>query len=69
MVDKFIEYSDLVETLPEAFGFVMDHVDQFDAPTVAIVAREVYHDIESLTEEDESKVEIQFGVSVSGTVN
>lgn len=69
MVDKYIEYSDLVETLQEAYGFIMDHADEFKAPNISIMAHEVYHDIQSLTGDDESDVEIHYNVSVAGNVN
>jgi len=66
MVDKFINYSDDVDALNDAFGFVMDHVDEFKAPNIVITAYEVYNDITEM--DDEEKGELKYGVSVSGNV-
>lgn len=66
MVDKFINYSDDLDTLNEAFGFVMDYVDQFKSPNIVITAYEVYHDVSEM--EDEENAELKYGVSVSGSV-
>lgn len=41
MVDKFINYSEDVETVNEAFAFVMDHMDEFSAPSITISAYEI----------------------------
>ena len=68
MVDKFINYSDDVDTLNEAFGFVMDYVDQFKSPNIVISAVEVYNDITEMGDED-YEPELKCGVSVSGTVD
>lgn len=67
MVDKFINYSDDVDTLQAAFGFVMDHVDQFEAPSIDIRAYKQYTDITEMDDEDAG--ELRFGVSVSGNVS
>ncbi len=67
MVDKFINYSDDVDTLNEAFGFVMDYVDQFKSPNIVISAVEVYNDITEMSDED-YEPELKYGVSVSGNV-
>lgn len=67
MVDKFINYTEDVETLNEAFTFVMGYVDQFQAPSIDITAYEVYHDISTFTEENVVR-DVRYGVSVSGTV-
>lgn len=66
MVDKFINYSDDLDTLNEAFGFVMDYVDQFKSPNIVITAYEHYSDVTEML--DDEKAEIKYGVSVSGTV-
>lgn len=66
MVDKFINYSDDKDTLNEAFGFVMDYVDQFKSPNIIITAYEHYADVTEML--DDEKAEIKYGVSVSGTV-
>ncbi len=66
MVDKFINYSDDKDTLNEAFGFVMDYVDQFKSPNIVITAYEVYHDVMEM--DDDTKGELKYGVSVSGNV-
>lgn len=42
MVDKFINYSDDKDTLNEAFGFVMDYVDEFKSPSIVITAYRHY---------------------------
>lgn len=68
MVDKFINYSEDVETVNEAFAFVMDHMDEFSAPSITISAYEVYHDISTFSE-DNVETDVRYGVSVSGTVN
>lgn len=67
-MDKFINYSDDVNTLNDAFGFVMDYVDQFKNPSIVITAVEVYHDVSEMTD-DEYEPELKYGVSVSGTVD
>lgn len=67
MVDKFINYSDDVDTLQAAFGFVMDYVDQFEAPSIDIRAYKQYTDITEMDDEDAG--ELRFGVSVSGNVS
>lgn len=69
MVDKFINYSENVETLNEAFAFVMEYVDQFQAPSIDITAYEQYHDISTLTEGSDVVKNVRYGVSVSGTVS
>ena len=66
-MEKFINYSDDVDTLNDAFGFVMDYVDQFKSPNIIITAVEVYHDIEEMGQEG-YEPELKYGVSVSGTV-
>lgn len=68
MVDKFINYTEDVETLNEAFAFVMEYVDQFQAPSIDITAYEQYHDISTISNEDVVK-NVRYGVSVSGTVS
>lgn len=68
MVDKFIEYSGDVETLNESFTFVMDRVDEFQAPTINISAYEQYHDISTFSEENVVK-DVRYRVSVSGNVD
>ena len=66
MVDKFISYSNDFDTLNEAFGFVMDYVDEFKSPNIVITAYEVYHNVTEM--DDETKGELRYGVSVSGNV-
>ena len=66
MVDKFINYSDDKDTLNEAFGFIMDYVDQFKSPNIVITAYEVYHDAFEMN--DEAQADLKYGVSVSGNV-
>lgn len=68
MVDKFINYSDDVDNLNDAFGFVMDYVDQFKSPSIRIEAVEVYNDITEMADEN-YEPELKYGVSVSGTVD
>lgn len=41
-VSKFIRYSSQVETLHEAWSFVMSYVDEFEAPSVEINPYWVY---------------------------
>ena len=67
MVDKYINYSEDVETVNEAFAFVMDHMEEFSAPSITISAYEVYHDISTFESED-VEADVRYGVSVSGTV-
>lgn len=64
MVGKFINYTEDVKTLNEAFTFVMEYVDQFQAPSIDITAYEQYHDISTLSNEDAVK-NVRYGVSVS----
>lgn len=66
MVDKFINYSENVDSIQEAFAFIMDYMDQFESPSIAI---QPYTSYDSLVDmDDEDKGELKFGVSVSGNV-
>lgn len=66
MVDKFMNYSDDVGSLQEAFGFIMDYFGEFDAPNITIEAFRRYEDVFEMA--DDEKGELRFGVSVSGKV-
>lgn len=66
MVDKFISYSDDAGTVSEAFAFVMEHMDEFSAPSIAIQAYTSYHNLSEMAEDGQG--ELRFGVSVSGSV-
>lgn len=66
MVDKFINYRDDKDTLNEAFGFVMEYVDEFKSPNIVITAYEVYHDVTEM--DDDTKGGLKYSVSVSGNV-
>lgn len=66
MVDKFINYSEDVDNIQEAFSFIMEYMDQFASPNIAI---QPYTSYKNLTDmDDDDKGELKFGVSVSGTV-
>lgn len=66
MVDKFINYSENVDNIQEAFAFIMAYMDEFESPDIRI---QPYTSYESLTDmSDDDKGELKFGVSVSGTV-
>lgn len=65
-MEKFVNYSDDKDSLTDAFGFVMDYVDQFKSPNIVITAYEHYHDIDEML--DDEKAELKYGVSVSGNV-
>lgn len=67
MVDKFVSYSEDVENVQEAFAFVMDHLDEFEAPNIQIQSYTVYENLSDMAEED-AEHEVRYGVSVSGTV-
>ncbi|QDK01291.1 hypothetical protein SEA_WATERT_20 [Microbacterium phage WaterT] len=68
MVDKHITYSDIErDSLASAFSFVMDYVDEFEAPTIAIVGYRRYSSEDDLA--DDTGGELMFSVSVSGDVN
>jgi len=66
MVDKFINYSENVDTIPEAFSFIMEYMDQFKSPNISIQPYTSYESLSDLTDDDAG--EQKFGVSVSGTV-
>lgn len=66
MVEKFINYSDDVDNIQDAFGFVMDYFTEFAAPSVSIDAYMSYDNILDLSDED--KGQIRYGVRVSGVV-
>jgi hypothetical protein len=66
MVEKFINYSENVDNIQEAFAFIMAYMDEFESPDIRI---QPYTSYESLTDmSDDDKGELKFGVSVSGTV-
>lgn len=66
MVDKFVNYSEDVDTIQEAFTFIMEYMDQFKSPTIAI---QPYLSYENLSDLDNDEAgEQKFGVSVSGTI-
>ena len=67
MVDKFISYSEDVENVHEAFAFVMEHMDEFEAPDIKIQSYTVYENLSDM-EEGNGEHEVRYGVSVSGTV-
>lgn len=67
MVDKFMNYSDDVDSIQNAFGFIMDYFGEFEAPNIVIEAFRRYEDVYDMT--DEEKGELRFSVSVSGKVN
>lgn len=66
MVDKFINYSDDVDNIQEAFSFIMEYMDQFESPNITIQPFTSYESISDMDDEDKGKQ--KFGVSVSGTV-
>lgn len=66
MVDKYVNYTDDVDTIPEAFSFIMEYMDQFKSPHITIQPYTTYQNLSDL--EDEDAGEQKFGVSVSGTV-
>lgn len=66
MVDKYINYTEDVESIQEAFTFIMGYLDEFEAPSIAITAYKQYNDILEMDEEEAG--ELRFGVSVSGNV-
>lgn len=66
MVDKFINYSENVDNIQEAFAFIMEYMDEFESPNITI---QPYTSYESLSDmDDDGKGELKFGVSVSGNV-
>lgn len=68
MVDKHVTYSDIErESLASAFSFVMDYVDEFEAPSIAIVGYRRYSSEDDLA--DDTGGSLMFSVSVSGEVN
>lgn len=67
MVDKFVNYSEDVDTVPEAFSFIMEYVDLFESPSITIQPYMSYQNLSDL--EDDEAGEQKFGVSVSGTVD
>lgn len=67
MVDKFIDYSERVDTIQEAFAFIMGYMDGLLNSSITV---QPYTTYESLSElEDDDGGEQKFGVSVSGTVD
>lgn len=66
MVDKFVNYSEDVATIQEAFAFIMDYMDQFSKPAITIQPYTSYEHLSDLDDEDAG--ELRFGVSVSGSV-
>lgn len=66
MVDKFISYSEDVDTIQEAFSFIMAYMDQFKSPNIAIQPYTSYQNLTDLSDDDAG--DQRFGVSVSGTV-
>lgn len=67
MVDKFISYSEDVDNIQGAFSFIMEHMDEFASPNIAIQPYTSYESISDL--DDDDKGEQKFGVVVSGTVS
>lgn len=66
MVEKFVNYSENVDSIQQAFAFIMDYMDQFESPNITI---QPYTSYESLSDmDDDDKGELKFGVSVSGNV-
>lgn len=66
MVDKFINYSEDVDTIQEAFAFIMNYMDEFKSPNIVI---QPYLSYENLSDLDNDEAgEQKFGVSVSGNV-
>lgn len=66
MVDKFINYSEDVATIQEAFAFIKDYMDQFKSPNISIQPYTSYEHLSDL--DDDEAGELRFGVSVSGSV-
>lgn len=66
MAEKFISYSEDVDSIPEAFSFVMEHMDEFASPNIVIQPYTSYESISDL--DDDDKGEQKFGVVVSGNV-
>lgn len=66
MVDKFVNYSEDVDTIQEAFSFIMNYMDEFKSPNIAIQPYTSYANLSDL--EDDDAGEQKFGVSVSGNV-
>lgn len=66
MVDKFVNYSEDVDTIQEAFAFIMDYMDQFSKPAITIQPYTSYDSLSDL--DDDEAGELRFGVSVSGNV-
>lgn len=66
MVDKFINYSEDVDTIQEAFAFIMGYMDQFKSPNISIQPYTSYENLSDL--DDDEAGELRFGVSVSGSV-
>lgn len=67
MVDKYVTYSEVeMESLASAFSFVMEYVDEFEVPTIAIVGYRRYSSEEDLANDEDG--ELMFNVTVSGDV-
>lgn len=66
MVDKYVNYSEDVATIQEAFAFIMEYMDQFKSPSIAIQPYTSYERLSDLDDDDAG--ELRFGVSVSGSV-
>lgn len=66
MVEKFVNYSEDVDTIQEAFAFIMNYMDEFESPSITI---QPYLSYENLSDLDNDEAgEQKFGVSVSGNV-
>lgn len=66
MVDKFVNYSEDVNTIQEGFSFIMEYMDQFSKPAITIRPYTSYDSLSDL--DDDEAGELRFGVSVSGNV-
>lgn len=62
--EKHVRYSDDVDTLPEAWEFIMRYVDEFTAPSIAIEAFTRY-----AYDEDVNDGTPGYTASIHGNVN
>lgn len=63
--EKHVRYSTDVNTLTDAWTFIMGHVDEYTAPTIGIEAWTRY----SLTGDAEDAATVGYTASIHGYVN
>lgn len=65
-IEKHVRYNTDVTTLTEAWAFIMEHVDQFPAPTIGIEAWTRYE----VTYTDRPRAEVTgYTATIHGNVN